>query len=271
MTKLIGMTEAGDAGVDLSWYDRLLNEDIFAGAILVTKGVTNKPFQDKALELIKHKPCIIHAGITGWGFTPMEPNIRTPEESINSIRTFIDNGFPADHIVIRIDPIYPTEEGINRAKHVVEFAKNIVPDVKRIRISIYDDYKHSRAEIIKRGYEPIDNNNKWKNELERRPTVAQINLVANGLLSVARDDQIFELCAEPELAELYPDRFQWFGCLSKKDCDLMGIKVPKNIGINGQQRFGCRCLKMKRELLSKKCRCPHNCAYCYWGSAGANK
>ena len=263
----IGMTERGDAGLDLTWYDKIINSTACVGAILITKGVANIPFQEKALALIKEKPAIIHAGITGWGGSPMEPNIKTPNESINGIRKLIDDGFPAENIVIRIDPIFPTEEGLRRAALVVGLAKRIVPEVKRIRISIYDDYHTAREEMIRRGYQPIDHITKWKSETERRPTEKQVKLVAETLLSVARPDQIFELCAEPELADAYPDRFKWFGCLSQKDCDIMGIAVPEGTGINGQNRYGCRCLMLKHELLTNRERCPHNCAYCYWGKS----
>lgn len=263
--KYIGMTEAGDAGWDTSWYDKLIASDGYAGAILITKAPNKPAFQTKVLELIKQKPCIIHTDITGWGSSAMEPGISDPETMIKSVRNLIDNGFPATNIVLRIDPIIPTDEGLDRAKHVVELAKTYIPDVTRIRISIYDDYHKSREEITSRGYPAIDDIVKWKNEQERRPTADQVRIVAEMLLSVADQTQIFELCAEPELAATYPDRFIWTGCLSKKDCEIMNIEVPENIGINGQNRFGCRCLMMKRELLSKKKRCPSNCAYCYWG------
>lgn len=261
---VIGMTEAGDAGWDLSWYDTLINNG-YAGAILITKASHRPEFQEKALKLIKQKPCIIHAGITGWGSTPMEPGTIPYTDAIDSIRKFIDAGFPATNIVLRIDPIIPTDEGLKRAADVVTYANKVIPDVVRMRISIYDDYHASREEICRRGYKPIDNVTRWKNEMQRRPSPLQVNAVATTLTAVANPSTIFELCAEPELAEEYPDRFKWFGCLSHKDCEIMGITVPDGIGINGQNRFGCRCLKLKRELLSNKHRCPNNCAYCYWG------
>ncbi len=264
---LIGMTEAGDAGRDLSWYDKLLKDDIFGGAILITKYGQNPEFQEKAMELIKKKPCIIHFGCTGWGGTAMEPGNVNPEVLLQSIRTFIDSGFPVQNIVLRVDPIIPTSEGIKKAKTVINLANEIIPDVKRIRISIYDDYYNAREEMIKRGYAPVDNIVKRKNETERRPTDYQISLVAYALIGAAKQGQVFELCAEPELGEFMPNRFIWSGCLSKKDCEIMDIEVPDNIGINGQSRYGCRCLIMKKELLSKKKRCPNNCAYCYWGKS----
>ena len=195
----------------------------------------------------------------------MEPGLPEPEITINAIRHLIDAGFPAENIVLRIDPIIQTDEGIERAKHVMELATAIIPDVKRIRISIYDDYHLSREEMCRRGYAPIDKTTKWKNEMERRPNPYHIKQIAEMLMSISGPDQHFELCAEPELEQAYPDRFHWTGCLSHKDCEIMGIHVPSNIGINGQNRFGCKCLKMKRELLNKKKRCSSNCAYCYWG------
>lgn len=61
----IGMTEAGDAGWDLSWYDKIKNDENCLGGILITKAGSNQRFQEKALDLIRFKPIIIHFGITG--------------------------------------------------------------------------------------------------------------------------------------------------------------------------------------------------------------
>lgn len=33
---------------------------------------------------------------------------------------------------------------------------------------------------------------------------------------------------------------------------------------NNQHRFGCLCNSAKKELLTNKKPCGHNCAYCYW-------
>ena len=272
MNQIIGMTEAGDAGLDLNWLNRLqnnlnawnkpLDNACYAGAILITKAGHRPQFQNAVKQL--NLPCIIHFDCTGWGNTPMEPNAPNYVELIDSIRHFITEGFPAERCVLRIDPIFPNRDGLNMATNVLRYAEIMLPDVKRVRISIYDDYHKSREEIIRRGYPPIDGITKWKNELERRPTPAQVRMVGEALIDLWPDFH-FEVCAEPELANAYPDHFTWSGCLSKTDLDLMGIPLPDGIGVNGQNRFGCRCLTMKRELLDKKMRCPNNCAYCYWG------
>lgn len=268
----IGMTEAGDAGLDLSWlnrlnnnlnaYDQPLKNDTYAGAILITKAGHRPEFQKAVTEL--NLPCVIHFDCTGWGSTKMEPNAPKYMDLLQSIREFIHRGFPAERCVLRVDPIIPTKQGIEIAKQTIFAATYTIPEVSRIRISIYDDYHKSREEMARRGYKPIDNITKWKNEQERRPTPEQVQNVAEMLIK-AHPKKIFEVCAEPEIANAYPAHFVWSGCLSKKDLDLMHIPFPPNTGINGQNRYGCRCLTIKRELLNKKMRCPNNCAYCYWG------
>jgi hypothetical protein len=58
---MIGITERGDAGLDLSWADRLSEVD---GAILITKNPRPK-FQKVVMEA--SKPVIIHFTVTGYG------------------------------------------------------------------------------------------------------------------------------------------------------------------------------------------------------------
>ena len=260
----IGITEAGDAGWDLSWYDKMMKTQSLAGVVLITKALWKPEFQQKALALFQSKPVIVHCGITGWGGTNMEPGTKNADETLIALRKFIDSGFPVANIVLRIDPIFPTAEGIQKACDVLKLASHIVPDVTRIRISIYDDYHKARAEIMSRGYRPIDENTKWKNETERRPTDTQANAVASALLRFYPHGQ-FDVCAEPELEKIYPNNFHWTGCISPTDCQIMNLPVPQDASVNRQNRYGCQCLQVKTELLSKKQRCPNNCAYCYWG------
>lgn len=65
----IGVTEAGDAGVDLSWEEKL--DDVDA-AVLITKCVS-PDFFDATL---RHKDkLIIHTTVTGYGHSILEPNV----------------------------------------------------------------------------------------------------------------------------------------------------------------------------------------------------
>ena len=84
----IGVTEAGDAGVDLSWEEKL--DDVDA-AVLVTKCVS-PDFFDAAL---RHKDkLIIHTTMTGYGHSILEPNVPTPYEEFAAIMELTKAGFP---------------------------------------------------------------------------------------------------------------------------------------------------------------------------------
>ena len=266
MSKLkIGITERGDAGCNLSWFNKLKNDPTISGAILVTKSCDNSMFIPALHDISQIKPIILHATITGWGGTKMEPNVHNPVKVMESIRNMIDsNQFPAKNIVLRVDPIIPTTEGLMHAIAVLEQSKQFIPDVTRIRMSIYDDYHAARDEMMRRGYPPVDNITKWKNEKERRPSQSTIDVVAQSIIA-ARPNTIFECCAEPELVQAYPDHFTATGCCSAKDLEIMNLPVPNVTSVNGQNRFGCLCITAKTELLTQKARCANNCAYCYWG------
>lgn len=257
----IGITENGDPSMEFSWLDIVNYDQDCLGVILITKGFLNPNFQ-QAVRYIQ-KPCIIHADISGWGATRMEPYVPRALETVKSIRAFIDHyGFPASNFVLRIDPIIPDQPGLRRAEYVVKLAQQYLPDIHRIRISIYDDYAYSHQEFIKRGYTPIDNVTTWKNERERRPNPLQVQLVAQTLMAAAAPGQIFETCCEPELVKTYPSNFIQSGCLSKTDCEIMHISIPEDVSLNGLHKYGCQCLTMKREIMPYAVPCQMACAYC---------
>lgn len=108
----IGITEAGDAGLDLSWADKLNTVD---GAIVITKCVT-PGFYDAALS--NKDKLIIHTTFTGYGHSVLEPNVPYPYDEFDAIMALEQAGFPKEQIVIRIDPIIPTPKGITTAKNV---------------------------------------------------------------------------------------------------------------------------------------------------------
>ena len=68
----IGITERGDAGIDLSWFQKLNTVD---GVVLITKRITNA-FINKVLEAHNngHK-IIVHCTCTGWGSSYLESNV----------------------------------------------------------------------------------------------------------------------------------------------------------------------------------------------------
>ena len=254
----IGFTERGDAGYDLSWKAYCQN-GVVDGAVIITKNLT-QPCSDALLELHRSNfPLILHAGCTGWGGTIMEPGAPDPKDQLDAVCNLIANGFPRENIVLRIDPILPTKEGIERAKYVIDEAirHGLLPGL-RVRISIIDEYKHVKKRMYARGITPCYTNGAFG------PTASQISDVAAMLLPYAKQYFItFETCAEPHMNAQFPDLTTGVGCISEKDLAIMGLTVD-TASINAQNRYGCKCLAVKQELLKHKHPCANNCAYCYW-------
>ncbi len=234
----VGITEAGDAGLDLSWVDKLYDVNI-----VITKHLTN---QNAALinALIDNSDRIIlHCTCTGYGGTNMEPNVPEPVKVHAGVLHLIDCGFPVDHIVLRTDPIFPTEKGLQRVKSIWDLFSDT--GIKRCRYSVVDMYPHVKDRIRKAyGTVPFES---FQAPTTMMQTVRDLVLDNEGLYQ-------FESCAES-----LP---QQVGCISKKDFDILGIDFEESPG--GFQRKGCLCVAGKTELLDHKTRCPSGCLYCYW-------
>lgn len=245
----VGITERGDASIDLSWKQRLRDVD---GVILITKNITDK-FITSVSEC--DKPCIVHATCTGYGGTSLEPNVPCYKDQIANVVNLIKAGFPANMLVIRIDPIFPTPKGVHRLREVLgEYEKRLrCLGVNRIRISILDEYQHVKRRFINHDWNPI-----YQDRFQ--PTKEQVMLVVNEL---SRYDFMFETCAEPLLSNC--SMVEEVGCVSMKDIELMGLPTEsvRNI-LNPQNRRGCKCLQVKTELLTDKKPCLNGCVYCYW-------
>lgn len=101
----IGITDEFDASLDLSIFDRLcplMN-------IIITRDISNIQFR---YLLVKHQQNIIlHLVISGWGGTPVEPNIPDIRKTYGYLQSLITEGFDPSHIVLRIDPIIPNDAG----------------------------------------------------------------------------------------------------------------------------------------------------------------
>lgn len=248
----IGVTEAGDAGLDLSWLDSLNTMD---GAIVITKNITSA-FQDAVLA--NKDKLIVHATITGFGGSKAEPNVPKPLSNFEALKSLVARGFPRDRVVIRIDPIVPTQKGIRTAKNV--FRMGIDSGFPRFRISIIDMYPHVRERFKAAGL-PLP-----YGETGFAPSKEQVKAVDDMLLSVfayyggKSPMPKIECCAEPGLTNAIH-----CGCISHFDLRLLGFDQDEDDHA-GYQRRNCMCYSGKRELLEHKAQCPHGCLYCYWRS-----
>lgn len=253
----IGVTERGDAALAIPvWQANLAKVD---GAILITKNLTG-PFIQACQELQqKGYPFILHCTCTGWGGSKLEPNVPDWRRQLHALKFMLDSFLPRERAVLRIDPIFPTPKGLDRVREVVKEAASlgILPGV-RVRVSVYDEYPHVKDRLRAIGLSPV------YGERDFQANQYQMADVHNLLNELGRQyGVVFETCAEIRLGS--SPYIEQTGCVSAKDCAIMGLPVP-DTGINPQNRTGCLCLGCKTELLRCPRRCAHQCIYCYWKS-----
>lgn len=249
----IGSTDGGDAGLDLSWRDKMASVD---GAVLITKHVT-----PAFIEAVQNIPnIVVHATCTGYGGTVLEPNVPTMLEQFNSVLDLVRAGFSKERIVIRIDPIIPTPKGLRRALSV--FNLFMTAGFSRYRVSIIDMYPHVRNRFLTAGL-PLPyggdrfapRNEDWRavNKLIGEAKIMWVSGNHAGELRI-------EACAEPTLTEAIR-----CGCISDYDLQLMGlIEEGEELDFAGYQRKNCLCYSGKVELLTTRKPCAHQCLYCFW-------
>jgi len=251
----IGVTERGDAGLDLSWVDKLHAVD---GAIVITKQIT-PAFAEAVLE---HKDkLILHATVTGYGHSILEPNVPYPIDELHVVEDLCRQGFPKEKVVVRVDPIIPTEKGLDKASQIIY--TSMEAGFARYRVSLIDMYPHVRERFALKGLSCPYGSNGFSPSNEQRKNTSAMLLDCqeywNSHKMTAWDDSLrIESCAEPGLKNVIP-----CGCVSGYDLRLLGLD-DSDIDCLGPQRHGCMCYSGKTELLSTKSPCQHNCLYCYW-------
>lgn len=248
----VGITEQGDAGLDLSWADKLNTVD---GAILITKELTPQ-FIDAVLQA--PISTIVHCTCTGWGGTWLEPNVPTYIEQLLALQKLLEHGYPSSNVVLRIDPIVPTQEGIEKARSVLKYVSDTGIPVSRIRISLLDEYKHVKERIKASGHYPFYGEGSYSFGPDFHMMADVLNLILEYPFS-------YEVCAEDKFATIANlPNVHIRGCVSPLDLTIMGLEADKSLTENPQGRKGCHCLSCKTELLTRKARCSHGCLYCYW-------
>lgn len=246
----IGITERGDAGRDLRWVHSITNVD---GAILITKSITPE-FIETVMDC--NKPLIIHCTCTGYGGTTLEPGVPTPSVQLHNLNCLVQRGFPTSNIVLRVDPIFPSDKGLAKAKMVLDMYAAMQIN-NRVRISIVDEYPHVRQRYAERGWNPLYGGNFY-------PSKEQVIKTAQLLKGYPMFS--FETCAERELAQTGQSigaTIKEAGCISNADLALMNLPTI-NTSVNPQKRNGCLCLSVKTELLTERRPCPNGCVYCFW-------
>ena len=238
----IGVTEAGEIAFNLKSFRHL-----YKGNIIITKRLTD----DLIGLLVKHKEKIIlHLCVTGFGSTRIEPFVPSIEETHKKFLQLLEQGFPINQVVLRIDPIVPSERGVETVYKVLEQFSNM--GIERVRISFLDNYAHVKKRFEEEGIDVLYNGKFHSPLYLRIKWLEKITEAAknNGFNSV-------EVCGEPGI-ESTP-------CLSQKDIDILGLSDEVILEGSSEQRSSCGCPKNKRELIRVKPeRCPNSCLYCYW-------
>lgn len=249
---LIGITQAGDAGVDLSWVERLRDVD---AAVVITRHIT-PDFYDAVLA--NKDKLIVHAVLSGFGKSVLEPNVPSVYEEFNAIHALIHAGFPQEKVVIRVDPIIPTEKGLRSALDVLEWCMDT--GFRRFRIHVLT----MQPEVIRRFLDaglPLPYGSKRYADREQRQMVDAMleEAMAYWTNQGHRASELrIESCAEPYLN--VPIQC---GCISEYDFDLLGLNKEFSDSA-GSWKKSCMCYSGRTELLPKCQRCKHKCLYCEW-------
>lgn len=91
--------------------------------------------------LIKNKHRIIlHFTVSGYGGTLIEPKTPHPAVAYAQLLSLLQEGFPIQNVVLRIDPIIPTEKGLATVEAVLEVFKTL--NIKRCRYKLHLQPKH---------------------------------------------------------------------------------------------------------------------------------
>jgi len=229
----IGVTERGDAGLDLSWRQFVTDSKV-DGAILITK----RPSALVPILVGMSLPSniIVHCTITGLPKS-IEPNVNSTEKELEAYHELVKLLGPT-RAVLRIDPIIP-----GFISHLPSLAKEAEG---RVRISFLDLYDHVRRRFTEANIDPKQTT--FHAPLDTRKDL--FHLIERNSVKVP------EVCGEPD--------FDCTGCVSQTDLLAMGLSGRVTPG--GQQRKACACAGEKFEMLVNRAPCPHKCLYCYWRS-----
>ena len=229
----IATTETYDPSLCVKeWIDQVKNYDF---VLYITKHITSevaKLFTEEDSSLYYGKiPSIIHATCTGWGGDVLEYNVPNLEQTREDLFSLISRGYPKERIVLRVDPIIPTQRGIDKFLYAVEIAYDL--GITRVRSSMMQMYQHvsdrmeaesNHPEIIEilnayrnMYYNETDSSSKkysffpTKEYCNEHKIYEKLESVVNMFKKLSDDKMSFESCASPVLQNA---GFVNVGCMS---------------------------------------------------------
>jgi DNA repair photolyase len=257
----VGITENGDAALDTSWERWALEKR--EPTILITKNI--KKLLISYPNILLQPNIIVHAGITGYGGTIFEQKVPKAAAILSCLEQNV-----RDNVVIRIDPIIPLEPFIQQSKII--FDQCVKFGFKRFRISILDLYPHVLARFAPYHELTFQLKQMYEWDLSHSLGGQHKDYMIHTSLSIRRNivelfvhkDVETAVCCEPGFDKELCNELGVVndGCVSKKDLQLMGVKLQPRYTKNTQRQF-CQCLSIKKELCVKDVDCEHGCIYCY--------
>ena len=151
-----------------------------------------------------------------------------------------------DRVVLRIDPIIPTPDGIVRAKTVHDFLTGVKCTARPEHGTKSEDQLHGQLPA-RQGTVQGGGASGGQPGYDFHAPLAERLKIAEYFVGA-------EICGEPGM--------KCTGCISELDLRILGIEAtPAMLGV---QRPNCKCLAGKRELLKHRGQCASRCLYCYW-------
>lgn len=250
-----------------------------------------KPFKERKFHMVqfmtKHDglplrrfletkmPKTVHFSITGLGNTKWEPGVMKPDDLLDRIQAFIDEGLlKPQQVTIRIDPVIPGITTPNMIEHIVQRASKM--GIKMFKFSLMDSYGYTEdggardryvvQQMRQRGYEwekYYDMNN---GKVEFSPRQKHFDAVYDFVDNLCEKyNIIFNTCGErPSSAKKQYKHIKFNeGCLSVKTVEnTLGVKDVADD--KGNQRPGaCSCFGGKIDALRYDDKCASSCGYCY--------
>lgn len=237
-----GITNFGDVALTDCFVKPIRDNEVDA-AILISKSIPSGLSRQFMIDY--SNKIIFHATTTGLGRSVAELDVDMFVLRMFDLIQFLQEGFPASHVVIRVDPILFSESGLSIAENVIRYA--YLKGFRRFRYSFLKLTDVIRQRYKKRKLEipcSVDYNSELFNKFDKMFSAFE----SQGC--------VFEACKELTRHKL--------GCISERDYDLCNLD-SSNLDFSDGRESNCLCKGCKVELIEnpKKLRCKFNCLYCY--------
>lgn len=127
MTRKIGITNHGDAGIDFQWVKVLEQSNSLDCAVILTRCLNEEMV--KPLLRFQHK-IILGISASGYAGTAIEPHTPATDRILQVLSDLLDKGFPQKQVLLHIAPVISTAKGLKRANEVFHVFSETVTHIR---------------------------------------------------------------------------------------------------------------------------------------------